>query len=106
MRGIKMLTLTKWTYIIKVVLKSRRSKQCICDEIKSKCLVANRKVLGAYIVDNESVWENIVIKDFNCVRELEKISIKDWIGLESLYEEREYHKMWLDFRLTYKKHRR
>jgi len=101
-----MITLTAWTYIIKTILKSKQSQKTISSNIKSKCLLSESKFFGAYQVDNNAVWENIVLKDEECKIELKNLNIHDVINLESLYHEREYHKMWLYYRSNYKKHKR
>lgn len=96
-----MISYTDWAFIIKCHLKSSMSEKCIKEKLK-KCIVG-RNYGGGYIVDGELVWKEIIIKDPQCADKLKEYKIKDYIDIESYYENHKYHNMWSEYRSIYKK---
>lgn len=101
-----MMGLTAWTEMVFYTLGSRKSKNSISEKIKACCLIREKKFLGSYLVDGEAVWNNIILKDPDCLRIIKEKNFKDYIALESLYEERCYHDFWSANRSAYKKIKR
>lgn len=99
-----MITLTKWIYILKHYLKCDIPQKQLRIKIINEC--TNGKVHNTYNVDKNQIWEKIITKNKNCMGKIRELKCNDVIDLESYYEEQEYHKMWLDYRCTYKKRRR
>lgn len=97
-----MLSMTKWIYVIKDLLKSKRTRSEIRGEILDKCLRSSQKNNGAYQVDDSKVWNYMIMRDEDCKKRLEELHIRDVFGVYSYYEEIEYKKM----RATYPKKRR
>ena len=97
-----MITMTAWIYIIKTILKSTSTKGVLRNKIITTCLYQKNKVFGAYQVNHEKVWENVILKDKNCLNTLEELKIDNVYKLMNYYREIEY-KM---FRHSYPRNRR
>lgn len=97
-----MLSLTKWQYIIKNLLKSKLTKNEIRSAILEKCLYSPHKFNGAYQVDEQKVFDLIICKDAECLVRMDELHIKDVFGVISYFEEIEYKNM----RATYPSKRR
>lgn len=87
------MTLTEWTSVIKDTFKSKNSKTAIAKEIKEKCLVSEVKWLGSYRINDELIWENILLKDDDYRTALEIRRIRDIIAFHSWYVECDYQRM-------------
>lgn len=99
-----MISMTKWLYILKHYLKCDIPQNELRNTIINEC--THGKICNAYNVDNDLIWENIIIKNKKCKEQLQELRLKDIIDVESYYEEQEYHKMWLAYRQTYRKNKR
>lgn len=99
-----MITLTKWLYILKHYLKCDIPRNDLRTKIINEC--SHGKIYNAYNVDNDLIWENIIIKNKKCRERLQELKLNDVMELESYYEEQEYHKMWLEYRSIYRKNKR
>ncbi len=98
-----MFGLTAWIYIIKTILKSKSTKNEIRTKILTTCLCQRKKMLGAYQVNYDKVWNNIILKDKNCLNTLQELKIDNVDKLMCYYEEMK-HKF---VRYTYpRKHRK
>ena len=88
-----MLSMTTWIYVIKTLLKSEMRQQDIRHIIMNKCLFSQKKINGAYQVDDNKVWANIVLKDNGCKKKMEELNIVDVYGIYGYYEEICYKRM-------------
>ena len=94
--------MTKWTYIIKTLLKSEMQQKTVRDAIISNCLLSPKKICGAYQVDDTKVWEYIISKDNGCKKKMKELRISNLFGVYSYYAEISYKQM----RSTYPRKRR
>ncbi len=98
-----MLNLSNWIYILKRLLKSSKDEKELREIIISSCLTTPRRVFGAYIVDENKVWKNIIATDHKVLARMEEMKIKDVYGAISYFQEIQYKNM----RATYpKRHRK
>ena len=88
-----MVGMTAWIYIIKSILKSNTTTSQIRTKLLSGCLLSEKKLSGAYQVDPEKVWNELIMKDHTCIENLRKLEIENVISLISYYEEAQYQKM-------------
>lgn len=88
-----MASLTAWQIIIKRILKSKQTQGKIRTTILEQCLYSEKKIDGAYQVDDNKVYEIIACKDEDCLRMMKELNIHDVIGLISCYEEFKYRTM-------------
>ena len=95
------VNLTGWLYILKRVLKSKTPKKILREMILDNCLVTPEKVFGAYCVNSDDVWNNIVLKDKDMLSRLEELKFSRVEDLIAYYEEIQYKHM----RATYPKRR-
>ena len=94
-----MLNLSNWIYILKRLLKSSKDEKELREIIVSSCLATPRRVFGAYIVDENKVWENIIVNDSTLSEKLVELRITDVYGTISYFNEIQYKNM----RSTYPK---
>jgi hypothetical protein len=85
-----MISMTAWIYIIKTMLKSKSKKDEIRTKIITTCLSSKRRIDGAYQVNYDKVWENIIMKDENCLNALEELKIYSVDKLMNYYMEMKY----------------
>lgn len=88
-----MLSMTSWTWLIKTVLRSKRTRNSIRDEILENCTLKGKSIYGGYLLDDDKVWETVVMPDPDCRKRLEELHISGITGLESYYEQIQYSKM-------------
>lgn len=88
-----MLNLSNWIYILKRLLKSSKDENKLREIIVSSCLATPRRVFGAYIVDENKVWENIIASDRRVLEKMEELRIHDVYGAISYYQEIQYKNM-------------
>ena len=94
-----MITMTAWIYIIKTILKSTSTKGVLRNKIITTCLYQKNNEFGAYQVNHEKVWENIILKDKNCLNTLEELKIDNVYKLMNYYREIEYKMFSLNYSL-------
>lgn len=97
------MSLSKWVKIIKDIFECPKTRNQIISEIKENCLRSQNLIFGSYDVDNQAVWDKILIKDKKCAENLKKFKIDNLIELEAWYVARLYHIMWDECRTCYKK---
>lgn len=100
-----MLTMTDWVKVLKA-FGYVPSKREISMEIKSTCLSIPHKVFGTYQVNDDAVWNNIVLANPSLCNSFAQEKILDPIDLISYLEEKQYREMWMDYRSAFKKNRR
>lgn len=88
-----MYGITTWVFIIRNMLHSDLKGTWVRSRILSSCLVSAQKVHGCYAVDQNKVWECIILKDRGCQRRLAELGITDIYGVLSYYEQQQYKEM-------------
>lgn len=79
------MTMSNWIYTMKTILKCKKwSASAMRKIILEECLLSNRLVFGAYVVDDKKVWDRIVVHDGEVMRALHNLNIYDHIGVQSL----------------------
>lgn len=88
-----MLNLSNWIYILKRLLKSSKDEKELREIIVSSCLATPHRVFGAYIVDENKVWENIIVSDCKVLAKMEELKIHEVYGAISYFQEIQYKNM-------------
>jgi len=79
------MTMSNWIYTLKTILKCKRfTSNRMREIILEECLVCKQPVFGAYVVDGQKVWENVVVHDLEVMKRLRCMNIYDHIGMEGL----------------------
>ena len=87
-----MVSMTDWINMLKKI-GCRKSRKEIRDIIINECLFSDEKILGAYQVDGEAVWNRFIANDRICLKNATERRIKDAVGIESWLEEIKYQVM-------------
>ena len=70
------MTMSNWIYTLKTILKCKRfTSNRMREIILEECLVCKQPVFGAYVVDGQKVWENVVVHDFEVMKRLRCMNI-------------------------------
>lgn len=101
-----MISMTTWTHIITYHLESKQTRTSISEAMKELCLLSPKKIFNTYQVDSLKVWENIILRDPDCIRRLQELGIRNVLELESYYHSFEERVMWRSYRSSYKKAKR
>lgn len=76
--------LTEWIEALKW-MGSKQSKRALSEKIKANCLRSQYLSLGKYLIDDDRVWEYLVLQDKNCLKFIEENNIKNCIDIESQF---------------------
>ena len=86
--------------MVKKILDGEKlSEKELREIIVSECLVTPRRIFGAYCVDENKVWENIIVQDRKATDKMKELRITDVYGAISYFQEIQYKNM----RATYPK---
>ena len=101
-----MLSLTTWSRIIVRDLQYPETIAVVSTKIKATCLLSDKKFLGAYQVNQQKIWDTIIMPCSICRKKLMELKISSIIDMESWQTENEYQMMHLSARSAFKKIKR
>ena len=96
------MTMTNWIYILSTFFESKYTKKELRNIIVSQCLSTPNKIYGSYCVDDQKVWDKIVVSDSKLKEQMNTHRISDYAGVIELYEQLQYKTM----RSTYPRKKR
>lgn len=99
------MNISQWCYVLDC-LGTRRTKSEISRIIKKNCLVSEKQVWGAYLVDDELGWKYLIETEQVCLETAKKHRLENWKDIEPYYEERKSHEVWHSTKVAYSRFKR
>ena len=99
------MNLEDWTSMVKRI-GSQKTRSEIKNIIKSECLFSQKRIMGAYQINGDAVWNRLIICDTACQEGLKENRIKGWIDMESWAAQIKHQKEWRYWNHVYRKFRR
>lgn len=97
-----MMNISTWVDALKI-MGAQQSKKALYIAIRETCLYSKRKPFGTYLVNNQLVWERLILTNPRCTAYAHEHNLNDPLDVESMMFAIYEHKGYLMGKSTYRK---